>query len=188
MRSVEPIRNVDDIERIKGYLKEKNERDYILFMFGIYSGIRISDFLGLKVKDVKGDRVFVVEKKTKKAKPFAINPKLRKALNQYIENKELKDYDFLFPSRKRDKRNGVQFAPIQRKTAWEIVKKAGQHIGLENLGSHSMRKTFGYHYYIQTHDVVTLQKIFNHSTPTITLIYIGYQQDELDEAILTFDY
>ncbi|MGC4386772.1 tyrosine-type recombinase/integrase, partial [Streptococcus suis] len=99
MRSVEPIRNVDDIERIKDYLKERNERDYILFMFGIYSGIRISDFLGLKVKDVKGDRVFVVEKKTKKAKPFAINPKLRKALNQYIENKELKDYDFLFPSR-----------------------------------------------------------------------------------------
>ncbi|MER0122413.1 site-specific integrase [Streptococcus sp. ZJ93] len=188
MKSVEPIRNVDDIERIKDYLKEKNERDYLLFMFGIYSGIRISDYIILKVRDVKGERIGVIERKTKKTRTFPIHPKLKKAIKNYIEHRNLKEYDYLFPSRKRDRRNGVQITHIQRKTAWEIIRNAGHHIGLKGLGSHSMRKTFGYHYYNQTHDVVTLQKIFNHSSPTITLIYIGYQQDELDEAILSFDY
>lgn len=188
MKSVEPIRNVDDIERIKDYLKEKNERDYILFMVGIYSGIRISDYLQLKVRDVSGDHIDIVERKTGKTKHFAINPRLKKALKHYIRDNELKEYDYLFPSRKRSRVNGVQVAPIQRKAAWEIISQAGKHIGLSNLGSHSMRKTFGYHFYKKTHDVVKLQKLFNHSTPAITLIYIGYQQDELDTAITTFDY
>lgn len=188
MNTVEPIREKDDIERIKSFLQNKNERDYVLFMFGLYSGMRISDILPLKVRDVAGDRVILKEKKTHKTRNFPINPTLKKALKKYIESKELQDYDYLFPSRKRNKENGVQVTHIQRKTAWEIISNAGKVVGLSGLGTHSMRKTFGYHYYNQTQDVVRLQKIFNHASPAITLVYIGYHQDELDQAITNFEY
>lgn len=188
VRKVEPIRDVDDIERMKDFLKKKNERDYILFMVGIYSGLRISDIVPLKVKDVKGMHVEIKEKKTKKTKRFPINPRLRKALTTYINNKELKDYDYLFPSRKRDKSNGVRVTHIQRKAAYTIFRKAGEHIGLPNIGAHSTRKTFGYHYYKNKKDVVTLMELYNHATPAITLAYICHRQDELDEAMLGFDY
>lgn len=188
MKNVEPIRDVDDIERIKDYLYQKNERDYILFMFGLYSGMRISDFLPLKVRDVASERVVTVERKTGKRKEFAINPVLKKALNSYIKGNGLKSYDYLFPSRKKDKCNGVKITHIKRKAAWEIIRNAGKVIGLTRLGTHSMRKTFGYHFYNQTHDIVKLQKIYNHATPQITLIYIGHHQDEMDEAIMSFDY
>lgn len=188
MKNVEPIRDVDDIERIKDYLYRKNERDYILFMFGIYSGMRIGDFLHLKVRDVAGDRVIVCERKTGKHREFPINPTLKRALNHYIQKHDLKHYDYLFPSRKKDKVNGVRVTHIKRKAAWEIIRDAGEVFGLHRLGTHSMRKTFGYHFYKQTHDVVRLQKIFNHATPQITLVYIGHHQDEMDEAILSFDY
>lgn len=188
MKSVEPIRDKADIKRMRDYLFKKNERDYILFMVGIYTGIRIEDYLWLKVEDVLGDHIYVVERKTKKTNKFAINPKLRKALDAYIKRNELQPYDYLFPSRKKSRVNGVKTVPIQRKAAWQIVSNAGRHVGLEKIGCHSMRKTFGYHFYDKTGDVVKLQKLFNHSTPTITLIYIGYQQDELDEAVLSFDY
>ena len=50
MNSVEPIRNKDDIQAMKDYLKEWNERNYMLFLFGINSGLRISDILQLRVK------------------------------------------------------------------------------------------------------------------------------------------
>ena len=54
MNFVEPIRDPDDIQAMKDYLKEWNERNYMLFVFGINLGLRISDIIKLKVKDVQG--------------------------------------------------------------------------------------------------------------------------------------
>ena len=36
-------------------------------------------------------------------------------------------------------------------------------IGRRDIGTHTMRKTFGYTYYQSTKDVATLMEIFNHS-------------------------
>ena len=65
----------------------------------------------------------------------------------------------------------------------EACKKAGLE---EKVGTHTMRKTFGYHHYQQFKDVVLLQKIFNHSSPQITLRYIGVEQDEIDDSYKNF--
>lgn len=188
MKVVEPIRDIDDIERIKDYLRRKNERDYILFLFGIYTGLRVSDIIPIKVKHILGSKIEIREKKTGKIRSFPINQQLRNALNQYIENKQLKEYDYLFPSRKKENGNGVKICHISRIQVYKILKEAGEHIGLKNIGTHSMRKTFGYHFYKQNSNITILQQIFNHSTPEITLGYIGYTQEELDQSILTFDY
>ena len=53
MNFVQPIRDPVLIEQIEKYLKNKNERDYILFLLGIYTGLRISDILSLTVKDLR---------------------------------------------------------------------------------------------------------------------------------------
>lgn len=188
MKRVEPIRDTDDIERMKDYLLSKNERNYLLIMCGLYSGLRISDILPLQVKDVQGDRIQIVEMKTRKAKSFPINKELRRALDRYIKHNELKSYDYLFKSRKKKRANGVRRQHIGRVAAYQIFKDAAEYVGLENIGTHSMRKTFGYHFYNQTGDVVKLMKLFNHATPEITLAYIGFTQDELDEAMLDFKY
>lgn len=188
MKVVEPIRDTDDIERIKDFLKRKNERDYVLFLFGIYTGLRVSDIIPIKVKQIMKDKIEIREKKTGKIRRFPINQQLRNALNQYIENKQLKEYDFLFPSRNKKKDNGVKICYISRVQVYRILKEAGNKFGIKNIGTHSMRKTFGYHHYKKNGNVAILQRIFNHSTPEITLRYIGYSQDELDQSILTFDY
>ena len=56
-----------------------------------------------------------------------------------------------------------------------------------NVGTHTMRKTFGYHHYKQFNDVALLQKIFNHSSPSITMRYVGIAQEELDYSYLNFE-
>lgn len=175
MNTVEPIRDIGTIWDMAEYLGEKNERNKIMFLFGIYVGIRISDILKFKVRDVR-DKSYVVirEQKTKKEKAFPINDELRPLLNRYIKGKA--DYEWLFPSRQGDK-------PIGRKQAYNIINNAGRRFGLERIGTHTMRKTFGYHFYQQTHDIVKLQKILNHSDFHITLRYIGMEQDAQDEAI-----
>ena len=50
-----------------------------------------------------------------------------------------------------------------------------------------MRKTFGYHHYKQFNDVALLQKILNHSSPSITLRYISIYQEEIDSSYNSFE-
>lgn len=188
LRKVEPIRDLDDLERMKDFLKSKNERNYILFMFGIYSGLRVSDIIPLQVKDVISDRIEVKEMKTGKIRRFPINPELRKAINQYIKDKQLQSYDYLFPSRKKVRLDGARIKHISRVAVYQFLKEAGNHIGLTNIGTHSMRKTFGYHHYKKNKNVAILMQVFNHSSADITLGYIGFSQDELDETMLAFSY
>lgn len=60
-----------------------------------------------------------------------------------------------------------------------MVLKKLEHIHLE--------RHFGYHFYKKNKDVAMLQKLFNHSSPSITLRYIGIEQDEIDEAYEDFE-
>ena len=73
MNYVEPIRDKNLIDDICTYLKNQSKRNCILFMCGIYIGLRISDLLLFKVKELKNRRqVSIREKKTGKQKIFNI--------------------------------------------------------------------------------------------------------------------
>ena len=56
----------------------------------------------------------------------------------------------------------------------------------ERIGCHTTRKTFGYHFYKQYHDLVKLQRILGHSSTRDTLVYIGMIDDEVDESLRHF--
>lgn len=179
MNFVQPIRDPVMVKDFGIYLKKRNERDYIMFMLGTYTGLRISDILQLKIRDVRNKKyISMREIKTGKQRLIEINPILKKALEAYIDGRDPDDY--LIKSRQNYNR------PINRSRAYQILKAAGNRFGLESVGTHTLRKTFGYHFYCQTHDVVTLQKIFNHNHPSITLRYIGIEQEGIDEAINRF--
>lgn len=178
MNFVQPIRDRDTIEAIKRYLLSRNKRDYILFTLGINIGLRISDLLKLKVKDVKGDYITIREQKTKKERRSIINRSTKVIIDEYI--KTLPDDEaYLFPSRKG-------YSPIRRETAYKIIKDTCNQFGISNTGTHTLRKTFGYHFYKETKDVATLQTILNHADPKITLRYIGIEQDGIDTMMNKF--
>lgn len=179
MNLVQPIRDKKKLEEIKKILIKKNYRDYILFMVGINTGLRISDILELKVKNVK-DKMHIViqENKTDKLKRFKINTYLRNILEDYIFNMDEEEY--LFQSKK-----GIN-KPISRVQAYRILNDVAKEVGLDEIGTHTMRKTMGYHFYQKTKDVVLLQELFNHSAPSVTLRYIGINQDIIDQAIDEF--
>lgn len=178
---VEPIRDKEVIKDIIDYLRLKNDRDALLFMFGIYSGLRVSDIIKLRVRDVKGkDRVTVKETKTGKEKILKINSMLRKEIAVYIIGK--KDYEVLFKSPR-----GIN-KPISRQQAYNIINNAGKHFGLERIGTHTMRKTFGFHIYQKTKDITLVQKLLNHSSPEFTLAYIGMTQKTMEDAVESLRY
>lgn len=148
-------------------------------MFGIYSGLRISDILPLRVRDVRNkEYIYLREKKTGKETRFPINDELKAILKWYIKDK--KDYDLLFPKMRG---RGAQ-KPVGRQRVWKILNDAARQFGYtDKIGCHTMRKTFGYLLYKQTHDIVALQEIFNHSDASITKRYIGINQDSKDKIM-----
>lgn len=179
MNYVEPIRDKDTVEGIANYLKSNSERDYIMFMLGLYTGLRISDILKLKVTDVVNrDSITLREKKTGKQRIIKINSILKKIFKAYCSGKDPTEY-LVFNTNN-------PYKPISRVRAYAILRDAAEAFGLENIGTHTMRKTFGYHFYRDTKDVVTLQKIFNHSAPLITLRYIGIEQEGINKAMEGF--
>lgn len=180
MNEVQPIRDLDKVQEVAAILKKRSFRDYFLFVLGTQTGLRISDLLKLRVRDVRNKtHVSIVEKKTGKPKRFLLSPSVRVLINDYIE--EMKDEDFLFPSRKGSNK------PILRQRAYSILNEAAAKAGLEEIGTHTLRKTFGYHFYQRKKDVAMLQQLFNHSAPSITLKYIGITQDLQDKALEDFD-
>ena len=178
MTTVEPIRNKDDLKKVEEILKNQSMRNLLFFIIGTNCGLRISDILALNVSDVKGKtHIKIIEKKTGKFKKFPINAKLKPILEEFTKNRHLEEPLFMSIFKNR----------LERFAAYHIIKKSCKEAGIQEIvGTHTMRKTFGYHHYKKYKDVAMLQKIFNHSSPQITLRYIGIEQDEIDESYTNF--
>ena len=175
----EPIKNKKDIKAVEQYLKEHNERDYVIWVLGLNSGLRVSDIVGLNVSDVvEKTHITIIEKKTQKRKSFYINDKLKKVLKSFTKGRNLDEHLFL----------GKQGKRLDRKQVYRFLIDACNKVGVKSkVSTHTMRRTFGYHHYQQYKDAVILQKIFNHSSQRITLMYIGVTQDEIDWSYKNFE-
>ncbi len=178
MNIVEPIRKKTDLRKIEKILSNKSQRDLLIFTIGINCGLRISDILALNVEDVKGKLyIRIVERKTHKFKKIPINSKLKPMLEEYTKNRALNEplFKSVFNNR------------LERTMVYKIIKQVCKQAGLHlNVGTHTLRKTFGYHHYKKFKDLALLQKILNHSSPQITLRYIGIEQDLIDKSYNNF--
>jgi len=136
---VEPIRDEKHIKKVKRLLKN-NTRDLFLFTMGINNGLRISDLLKVKVKDVKdlqpGETLKIKEQKTGKDNLLMINKSVHNVLHQYLGQTGARDEDYLFKSR-----NGKN-KPLTRETVNKMIKDWTKSFK-GNFGSHNLRKTFG---------------------------------------------
>ncbi len=180
MNTAQPLRSRDEIERLKEILRSYSERDYVLFCLAINTGLRISDMLPLRVGDVRGKPSFYIrETKTRKEAIVTLNTAVQLLLREYTD--QMEPDDFLFPNFRHKNQH------ILRVQVYKILEKARIQAGLQfPLSPHSLRKTFGWHHYQKHRDVVLLQNIFRHSSPSITLRYIGVTQDHITNSLMDF--
>ena len=182
---VEPIKSKKALNAVEEYLKNKSKRNRLIFVFGINTGLRVSDILGLNMRDVE-DKTFVEikEKKTGKYKRFPLNNKLQVLIKDYLKDRN-NVYTFdseepLFVGKKHKR--------LHRSQVYRFLNKACEALKINvNVGTHTMRKSFVYHFYKQYNDIALLQKILNHSSPAITLRYIGITQEEIDLSYNNFE-
>jgi site-specific recombinase XerD len=173
---VNPIKDLESINKIKKILKQQSQRDFVLFVFGINTGISIRDLLILKVSDVwDGEKIkeflLIAKNGNRKEKTIYLNNNVRVALKKYLLASDFTDNDFIFKSKYYN-------APITRQQAYRIINKAARKVGIEGkIGTHTIRKTFGYHAYRKGIAISILQSIFGHSCPSETLRYIGIDKN-----------
>ncbi|NMM62288.1 tyrosine-type recombinase/integrase [Clostridium sp. P21] len=185
---VEPIKSTKDIAKVKQYLLGKeNKRDYTLFTVGINVGLRAGDLLRLKIKDVLiddtiVDKVVICEEKTDKKREFDLNDSAKSAIRLYLDTLQGIDYEsYLFKSRKGS-------GALTVESAHKIIKTTLRELNIKgNYGTHSLRKTFAYHIYVNNIKnnptiINTLQKMLNHSSASVTLRYIGITKEVISDV------
>jgi len=173
---VDPIRNRDEIRKFKE--GASSLRDRVMVEVGINCGLRIGDMRKIRVKDITDNsHINIQEEKTEKTRKVKLNHNVLEIVEEYIEKAGLGPEDYLLQSRQGDNR------AISRVQAYRILNKMAERAGLDiKVGTHTLRKTFGFHHYRKYKDVAQLQAIFNHSSPDITLDYIGVTQAEIDRT------
>ncbi len=191
MQYVQPIRDRKQIDAMKKILLATNKRDYCLFTVGINSGLRISDLLSLSVRDVieeRGklkERIELREQKTGKMKDFPLGEQSKKAIRDYLTDRFGK---LNLANREQPLFLSKKGGSLQRVQAWKILNYAASAVGIKDrIGTHTLRKTFGYWANSMGTDITRIQKLLNHSSPSITLAYIGITQEELDNVYLTLE-
>lgn len=176
LKFVQAIRNIEEIENIQRQLKSQSDRDYLLFTMGISTGLRVSDLIALKVADIKKPRIEIKELKTKKSKRLLLQPWLREEMQKFIADRP--DEDYLFKSKRGQNKR------LERAAVYKLLKSAAKKCGLHSIGTHSMRKTFGYWTYNKSKNIGLVMEMLNHSKEGHTLRYIGITQDDEDKARL----
>lgn len=178
-----PIKKHRDIENIKKILTPKL-RDYCLFVVGINSALRASDLTRIKVGDVRyleiSDHHVLREKKTKKLRGLTVNKPMYEAIHALLAKMpNANDDDYLFQSQR-----GKQ--PLTTSYLNQLVKKWCKAIRLQgNYGSHTLRKTWGYHARVTFGvDLPTLVDCFGHATQRQTLQYLCVQEEEVKQAFM----
>ena len=183
MKEVEPIRDLKKVEAMKRYLKGKNTRDYALFVVGLNLALRISDLLSLQWEDIldpigKFKAIRIIEGKTKKRRTIHLNKECQKALREYMKDIEGEGRGLsgpVFRSRKGKK-------AITRQMASIIIKEAAQAVGVEEeINTHSLRKTWGYHAWKAGFNPAIIMETLNHSNLSVTKRYLGITQSDVND-------
>ena len=186
MNFVEPIRDRKKIAQIKNLLRgQKRFRDLLLFVVGINAALRVSDLLQLRINhflDEQGRikrRFWIKERKRGKRQEVVINTSIREALDEYLvaypDIGDDKDNFVFFNSKAKD-----YSQPIKRGQAWKSITSICLDVSLSgNFGTHSLRKTWGYHARMQGVDLALIMHKLDHESIAYTKRYLGITDDEL---------
>lgn len=188
MCKTDPIKNTEDIKRLKDYFLLRNQyRNYAMVTVALNTSLRIGDLLGLTWGDVYNSKtgryrehIILTEQKTGKRNTIALNKEAIQSLRQLQDTlPPPSPGEYIFKSRVGDNQ------PIVRSYAFRIIKQAVSDLNLEGtISCHSLRKTFGYHAWKRGVPPALIMSIYNHSSIEITKRYLSIDQDDKDEVFL----
>lgn len=176
-----PIKDSNVLHEVEDTLLHnfrEGRRNYTIFQVGKATLLRVSDVLALRRNEIyEADgtikkNAYIKDKKTGKPNNLYLRP-VEQDLVDYFNwlTKNNIQSEWLFPSSRDSSRH------ITEKQFYKVMAKTGDLLGLNYLGTHTMRKTGAYRVYVQTHyNIGLVMELLNHSSEAMTLTYLGLDQ------------
>lgn len=158
MKKVQGIYDDNDQLLLLATLTTHSPMMGMIFYLGVVSGLRISDLLALTVGDISKNPFTVRESKTKKLKHIKVPKEGWLLLQLYAEGVGLESHGKLFPT--------------TRQTVHRYFKRAAADLGLTNIGTHTMRKTYAWNVFRVSQCLDTTRQALNHRYISTTVLYL----------------
>ena len=178
MAEVHAVKDKETISLVSHLLNIRFSKQMsLIWQLGINTALRISDLLSIKFTDIQEDRLVIRESKTSKIASIVLNTKALSLINDIKQ--QFPNHEYVFQSYRSKYAKSTAPSPLSRRAVSKALEQVGQELKLR-LGTHSMRKTRGFHLYQETGDIARVMKMLRHSSEAQTLRYIGITQDEVD--------
>ena len=144
----------------------KNQKHQLMVCLLYSSGLRASELLNIRVRDLELDKNYgyVRNGKGGKDRLITISKNLTPAIRKLIEKENLEGSDYLFKSNRGKK--------YHIKSLQKIVQNASKKAGLKKkIHPHTLRHSFATHLIENGYDVTNVQALLGHKSPETTLIY-----------------
>ena len=189
-----PIKDSNILHEVQDTLLNNfryGRRNYTIFQVGKATLLRVSDVLALRSNEIFADdgiikkNAYIRDKKTGKPNILYLKPVKQDLLDYYawLQENNIQS-EWLFPSSTHHDRH------ITEKQFYKIMAKTGDLLGINYLGTHTMRKTGAYRVYTQTHyNIGLVMSLLNHSSEAMTLKYLGLDQVSREQMLdkVSFD-
>ncbi|WP_172639589.1 MULTISPECIES: site-specific integrase [Lactiplantibacillus] len=188
-----PIKDSNVLKEVQNTLIHNfkaGRRNYTIFQVGKATLLRVSDVMKLRWTDVFNENgtvrqnAFIHDQKTGKANLLYLKPAQVDLLayQAWLQEKQLVS-DWLFPSIQHPNRH------ITEKQFYKIMSKVGNLLGINYLGTHTMRKTGAYRVYTQSnYNIGLVMHLLNHSSEAMTLAYLGLDQASQENMLDQIDF
>lgn len=192
-QNVLPIKDSNVLIQVQQTLLDSfraGRRNYTIFQVGKATLLRVSDVLALRYDDVFDSdgnarrNAFIHDKKTGKANTLYLKPVINDLLDyrEWLNSKHIES-EWLFPSSSNSTRH------INEKQFYKVMARVGDLLGLDYLGTHTMRKTGAYRVYVQSHyNIGLVMTLLNHSSEAMTLAYLGLDQVSRERMLDNIDF
>ena len=173
MGVINPIIDRAVLEKMKRYLKDRSPRNYLIFRIGLNFGLSVQELLLLRIEEIVDREVFIY-RNCRVQIPESLQFEIKRYVGMTREG-------YLFSSAKEK--------PISRFQLYFVLQKAAKAAGYkESIGAITLRKTFAYWAYQEkTVHLPLLSKYLNHHTVEYTLKYLGIEEKEVPEELVSMD-
>jgi integrase len=188
-----PIKDSNVLHEVQDTLLNNfrfGRRNYTIFQVGKATLLRASDVLALRRNEIFDNdgtikkNAYIRDKKTNKSNILYLKPVKQDLLDYYawLQENNIRS-EWLFPSTTHHNRH------ITEKQFYKIMAKVGDLLGINYLGTHTMRKTGAYRVYTQSnYNIGLVMTLLNHSSEAMTLKYLGLDQISREKMLDQIDF
>ena len=191
MREVEAVKTGEQRQQVEAHLADQAIIYADIWKVGVNTALRISDLLSLTMGHVRSldpaqPTLNVIEQKTGKLRKIVVNQTALDVMQRRLA--DYSDHVWLFQTDAVNRNRREPPKPINRRSVSRVFEQVGQKVAPKVvLGTHSMRKTRGYAMHKAGRSIESIAKVLNHSSPAVTMRYIGLVQQDIDESYMDFE-